>query len=335
MARMMRAVTAPATTENPKPRFLRLRRTVREPEEFTDVATGIDLRVDYRKRLEKASVVEHFLSPAWAMDLGRMHVGTRACGVLHDGWASLCFNIGPASARWNGRAAGIRSIGLLPPGGEVDGCTEPGYHYLTMAIPAAQWMRCVAAARGGRAVSDGLVVAELPSETFGKWRRRIGRALEILRSPGREAMAEDRIFNAGAALVLDCFLEAGEAVIGPVPGGDGTRNRLRLARRADAWMRGNLGEVFSVLEMCRAMGVSRRELEYAFRAAFDQSPRRHLELLRLNAARRALKNAEPGRDTVASIALEHGFLHAGRFAASYQALFGEKPSATAGWRRAG
>ena len=76
-----------------------------------------------------------------------------------------------------------------------------------------------------------------------------------------------------------------------------------------------------------ALRVSRRELEYAFRTVFDQSPRDFLHLLRLNAVRRALRRGAPG-DTILRVLLDHGFTHPGRFAADYRAIFGEQPSET-------
>ena len=71
-----------------------------------------------------------------------------------------------------------------------------------------------------------------------------------------------------------------------------------------------------------------RQLEYAFRTVFDQSPRDYLQTLRLNAIHRTLRRSERGGSSVMHIALDHGVTHLGRFAANYRALFGEKPSET-------
>jgi AraC family ethanolamine operon transcriptional activator len=92
-------------------------------------------------------------------------------------------------------------------------------------------------------------------------------------------------------------------------------------------MRDHLAEPIRVPDVCLALSVSRRELEYAFRATFDQSPRDFLHALRLNAIRRALLRGDV-RAPIVHIALDHGITHPGRFAADYRALFGEPPSET-------
>ena len=89
-----------------------------------------------------------------------------------------------------------------------------------------------------------------------------------------------------------------------------------------------MSESVQVPDLCLALRVSRRELDYAFRSVFDQSPRDYLETMRLNAIRRALLRGDADRDTVIRIAYAHGVSHMGRFAANYGRLFGEKPGET-------
>ena len=61
--------------------------------------------------------------------------------------------------------------------------------------------------------------------------------------------------------------------------------------------------------------------------AFGRPPATLLAELRLNAAHRAL--LQPGKDTsVTKVAARYGFVHFGRFAATYQRQFGELPSVT-------
>ena len=118
-----------------------------------------------------------------------------------------------------------------------------------------------------------------------------------------------------------------ELAVKTTPPRDPLRNRTRLARRAEAWMREHLADPVRLPEVCLALRVSRRELEYAFRTTFDQSPRNFLHTLRLNATRRALLRSG-GRTPILEIALDYGITHPGRFAADYRALFGERPSET-------
>jgi AraC-like DNA-binding protein len=103
--------------------------------------------------------------------------------------------------------------------------------------------------------------------------------------------------------------------------------RLRQAYSARDFIIANLHDPISMTDLCFAIGVSRRQLEYAFQDAFAVTPRQFIHLRRLNEIRRALLRSQPSR-TVTDIALDHGVSHLGRFAISYRALFGESPRQT-------
>jgi AraC family ethanolamine operon transcriptional activator len=61
----------------------------------------------------------------------------------------------------------------------------------------------------------------------------------------------------------------------------------------------------------------------------DLNPVKFLRALRLNAVRRALKQAAGSeRVAVADIAARWGFWHLSHFSADYKAMFGELPSET-------
>lgn len=110
---------------------------------------------------------------------------------------------------------------------------------------------------------------------------------------------------------------------------ESTRNRARLARRAEDWLRAHHDNAAGVSELPLAMGTSRRELEYAFRETFAMSPRDFLEKIRLNAIHRELIRADPGeKGQVTRIALDHGVTHLGRFPELYRRLFGDLPRET-------
>jgi AraC family ethanolamine operon transcriptional activator len=83
----------------------------------------------------------------------------------------------------------------------------------------------------------------------------------------------------------------------------------------------------TVMEICRASGVSWRTLNYAFREHFGITPKRYLIITRLNAVRKELLAEKPAISVV-SAASRWGFWHIGQFAADYQRRFGELPSQT-------
>lgn len=80
----------------------------------------------------------------------------------------------------------------------------------------------------------------------------------------------------------------------------------------------------SVEELCRTLGVSRRALQYSFQEALGLRPSTYLRAVRMNGARRAIREAR----SVAEAATLWGFWHFGRFARDYRTMFGELPSET-------
>lgn len=306
------------------PLFHHSLRMITEPDGFGDAVTGIDLSVEFQRRQERASKVENFQSNRWALDYGEANVRTRVRGVLRDGWASFCLALGPGEAVWNGQLSGTGSLCLLPPGEELDGRTTSEFAWLTAAIPPDVWENCLALA-GTEASPSHLTVLHLSEKLAGSIVQR-SRTCRTQLNVASGSPAEARVASEEAAtLVLDAFTSACEQLHGFSPAYGSLRNRARLARLADTWMRDHLNGQMKVPDVCLALRVSRRELEYAFRTVYDISPRDHFETLRLNAIRRALLR---GCDSVTTIAYAHGVNHLSRFAARYHSLFGEKPSET-------
>ncbi|MBW2377110.1 MAG: AraC family transcriptional regulator [Deltaproteobacteria bacterium] len=83
----------------------------------------------------------------------------------------------------------------------------------------------------------------------------------------------------------------------------------------------------SVMDLCRAAGVGRRMLEYAFQDRFGLSPKAYLLARRLNGVRAELKQPS-GEPSVTHAANSWGFHHLSQFSAFYRRQFGELPSET-------
>ncbi|MGI5520273.1 AraC family transcriptional regulator [Micromonospora sp. CA-259024] len=101
----------------------------------------------------------------------------------------------------------------------------------------------------------------------------------------------------------------------------------RLVRRACALISDHHGEALTVGDVAEALGVSVRTLQECFRRELRTTPTVYLRACRLDAVHRALRAAGPGV-SVTTVALNHGFVHLGRFASDYRARFGESPSTT-------
>jgi transcriptional regulator GlxA family with amidase domain len=90
----------------------------------------------------------------------------------------------------------------------------------------------------------------------------------------------------------------------------------------------HLDEPLHISVLCRTLEVSERTLRKAFHKIRGAPPCRHLRMLRLSQARRALQAADCKRVTVTEIATGFGFVELGRFSIEYRKMFGESPSQT-------
>ena len=269
--------------------------------------------------------MEQYLCPTWALDFGLAAAPTRTRGVVQNGWASLCFAIGPGSAIWNGQQAPPGTLSLLPPGEALEGSTVECFHWLTAAIPPATWRRCVMLAGVEDAAPQRLTVCPLPDGLFDTLRQQFMEIRNLLSRCPLRPHGSCPLVKRVERQVVDLFTTACELAKGVEFQAGSLRNRARLAGLAEQHMLAALGEPMGVAELCAALRVSRRELEYAFRTIFDQSPRDYLETLRLHAIRRNLRQADGRRHKVTDIAYDHGIHHLGRFAARYRERFGEHP----------
>lgn len=84
----------------------------------------------------------------------------------------------------------------------------------------------------------------------------------------------------------------------------------------------------STAALARQCNVSVRALQEGFRQHLGMSPMAYLRVVRLRRAHADLRSAHSSQTTVAAVAQRWGLGHLGRFAAAYQATFGETPVQT-------
>jgi AraC family ethanolamine operon transcriptional activator len=108
--------------------------------------------------------------------------------------------------------------------------------------------------------------------------------------------------------------------------------KARAARMARDYINAHAADAPAIQDVCRAVGVSWRALDYAFREVFGVTPKQYLQATRLQGARRGLHQGGPA-STVTDIANNWGFWHIGKFAADYKRHFGELPSETLNSKR--
>ena len=126
--------------------------------------------------------------------------------------------------------------------------------------------------------------------------------------------------------LLGAFLEglAGGVEQTPMPA---IANAAALVRRAEVFATNAGTNPLCVSDLCVGCDVPRRTLNHAFHQVLGMGPGTYLRRLRLNHARRTLRQFRIGdrRPSVKSVALDNGFWHASRFSSQYRELFGESP----------
>ncbi|WP_072394129.1 helix-turn-helix domain-containing protein [Hyphomicrobium sp. CS1GBMeth3] len=137
---------------------------------------------------------------------------------------------------------------------------------------------------------------------------------DVMHDPARfSSMSRDVI--AALATALDHAQDPGSDGMSPA-------RRASIVRQARDLVTQSPDAYTRVEELCRTLGVSRRALQYSFQETLGLKPSTYLRAVRMNGARRAMKEAS----SVAEAATLWGFWHFGRFARDYKAMFGELPS---------
>lgn len=308
-----------------KPTFRHSELSISEPEQFGIAMSGVSLAVDFLARQEIPAHIEQFQAPGWALDFQETHVKARVSGPLPPGWVALGLMRKPTTSSWYGYSANRGTLVCNPPGEPIDGLITPGFSCISANVPVAIWEKCRALAGIGNEEIRSFAAFQLPVPLYESIERRALATRRLLRN----SVGMPRLSRMAASDAVDLAIHiattAWEFSASRLPLRDSFRNRARLAKRAESWIREHLAEVFRIPDVCLSLRVSRRELEYAFRSYFDQSPRDFLQALRLNAVRASLHCTNT---PVTDVAFSHGISHLSRFAAQYRALFGESPSQT-------
>jgi AraC family ethanolamine operon transcriptional activator len=104
--------------------------------------------------------------------------------------------------------------------------------------------------------------------------------------------------------------------------------RYAAVRTCQRYMRENVDDTVTLLDLSRACGMRSRSLINAFEAIAGFSPMDYLKRLRLTAVYSSLAQSDARSTKVIDVAMEWGFWHMGHFARDYRVMFGEAPSQT-------
>lgn len=141
---------------------------------------------------------------------------------------------------------------------------------------------------------------------------------------------------AACASMEEFLLGAFAAMVGPSPGEQAVpRTGERCLIRAKEYIHAHLDSALRLDQIARHACVSPRTLEAAFKRRGEPSPLAYARRVRLESVHRALCDAarQGAMPNVTEVALRHGFVHMGRFAAQYRERFGCLPSETLKYER--
>lgn len=243
----------------------------------------------------------------------------QSCSVWPDAlWFGLADHAGPT--RINGRLADESAIMLRPGHCEFELVTPADYTIYGIVIQRDALLQ--AAEHSGYRLdwaqlsnAEVMHVGELPRKAC------LATLAALLAEDGgvvRYDLAQQAVLGALLPLLdsskVDCDVS------------NSFLRRQRVVAQARDWVLARHDQALTVPELCEHLHVSRRTLQYCFEEVLGISPLQYLRLIRLNGARRHLREALPTCRTVQEVAADWGFWHLSQFASDYRKLFGESPS---------
>ena len=224
----------------------------------------------------------------------------------------------------NGNVLHGPEIGLLGPGDEIHAISNDHANVLSMHIPT-RLLRAmetpfflnddIQLPRGGAMVIPALASTD----------RMRGLMDAVIRGQDDSHCPVERasgLLTALAAIINECDHD------GQDEKNSSQAERLRVIRHASEFIDAHLAEPIRIDELCMHCATSLSKLERTFRRELQISPSKYILARRLDAVNRELRHAKESNVMIATLAIDHGFSHLGRFAADYRHQFGELPSET-------
>ncbi len=225
---------------------------------------------------------------------------------------------------------------IMPPAFDFDACVKDGaFSCSTVFVPQEQLESCFQTLDGQRLEPfDSLKIASPSCESMqwmAAWPDLV--APQNLNSLTRQQRANIQASLRDSALtLLTHSLQSSSTIEKPELESSSDLSRLakarKLVRLAEDYSNASHEVGLRMVDLCQFTEVSERTLQYAFQTCLGISPMNYLKRHRLHRVRQELKEADPAKSTVSSIALQYGFFHFGEFSQAYKALFDEAPSQT-------
>lgn len=224
-------------------------------------------------------------------------------------------------------ALGPKSTGLIAPGSDFDATYSEGYAHIIAEFDEVALVRKaeMLSGRDFTGLPDLAVRRALPAGSFWKTRGLVDNlADQFAAGADEEALPITELTQALVSGFLMDHLGGSPWLLSASP----KAASRPAADRLEDYIRENWKRPLTVEEIAAACGVSVRSVFARFRETRGTSPMAYLRALRLDEARRRLREGDPGVSVI-DVALACGFASLGHFARRYRDRFGELPSETA------
>ena len=233
--------------------FRLLKRQIADPEAFVDAVSSTHLTVELHGRMAQAAHVEQFQSSKWALDFSETHVKGRVYGEIPGGWAAICLVRSCTSSRWYGYEGKAGSLFCNPPGVGLDGVVAPGFVWTSISIAPEIWMEASRLAGVDASALGGFSAWSLPEPLFKCLEAQAMEVRELMCAALRDPVfyhVADRAMIEFSRRIATLLWERSAC---PLALSSSMQSRIRLARRAETWMRDHLVEAISVPDVCLAL----------------------------------------------------------------------------------
>jgi AraC-like DNA-binding protein len=304
------------------------------PDELSGVASNVELKVDVLSRGAVPSRTWHVqYQDRSNLDLTELNAHVRASGGFNPDGLAIVSVARTSGATICGAPMDKAAVLVIPGGVEITAGIKPGFRYAAVIIPTALWLEAQETATGMMPAAPTVPAAvRLDQGRAQDFKERLSRLLDhVAASPRTEEVPpRPSALLEHVGFIAEAFATPGDA---EVRLDRSLRRRLQQAWAAQDFIAAHIHEDIPIMRLCQEIGVSRRQLEYAFRTAFDVAPHEFIGRMRLNEVRRRLMTARRRGLTIADVAFDTGITHLGRFSAAYRRLFGESPRVTFGQGR--
>jgi AraC family ethanolamine operon transcriptional activator len=235
---------------------------------------------------------------------------------------------------WHRQKVTADQLLVFPSDGVLEATSHPGFHVYPITLSTALLGQVAETIGVGVSLPGSTAPATLfAPDALDHLRALLHRLLQVVTT--RPARLADPAIRHEFEFELPRLVLLAAAAADPRPLKRAPRAHASLHSRVETYLAASAAEAVTVADLCRAVGTSEWTLRRLFLDRFGVPPKAYLQAGRLNAARRALRLADPASTRVADTANEFGFWHMGQFAADYQRMFGELPSVTIRRRSSG